>query len=92
MEVTPQQHAIRIEGTIPAGMEPRNGARFLFISKDQRAMTHGIHKYPAKFFPELPRWIIEHYSKEGDLILDPFAGSGTSNLLKPHSWDVTALA
>ncbi|MXW47826.1 MAG: site-specific DNA-methyltransferase, partial [Gammaproteobacteria bacterium] len=52
----------------------------MFISKDQRLFTHAIHKYPAKFFPELPRWIIEKYSTEGELILDPFMGSGTTNL------------
>jgi DNA modification methylase len=48
-----------------------------------------LHKYPAKFFPELPRWLIKRYSKENDLILDPFSGSGTTNLearlLRRHS-------
>ncbi|MXX21419.1 MAG: site-specific DNA-methyltransferase [Cenarchaeum sp. SB0661_bin_35] len=39
-----------------------------------------MHKYPAKFFPELPRWIIEKYSKRVDWVLDPFAGSGTVNV------------
>ncbi len=72
--------AIRIEGNIPADLPIRNGKRFLFISKDQRAFTHGIHKYPAKFFPELPRWIIERYSQPGALVLDPFMGSATTNL------------
>ena len=72
--------AIRIEGSIPADIAVRNNDRFLFISKDQRSLTHAIHKYPAKFFPELPRWIIERYSEKGDFLLDPFCGSGTSNL------------
>lgn len=71
---------IRIEGDIPVALPIVDGGRFLFISKDQRALTHGIHKYPAKFFPELPRWIIQRYSKRGDMILDPFMGSGTVNL------------
>ena len=71
---------IRIEGSIPVNLPIKNNKRFLFISRDQRALTHGLHKYPAKFFPELPRWIIERYSDEGDLVLDPFMGSGTSNL------------
>ena len=70
----------RVEGNIPRNLPIVDGARFLFISKDQRALTHGIHKYPAKFFPELPRWLVERYSKEGDTILDPFMGSGTTNL------------
>ena len=71
---------IRVEGDIPVSLRIENGDKFLFISRDQRALTHGIHKYPAKFFPELPRWIIERYSDKGDTILDPFMGSGTTNL------------
>jgi len=73
--------ARRIEGDIPLDLAVRPaGARFLFISRDQRAYTHGLHKYPAKFFPELPRWIVERYSRPGELALDPFMGSGTTNL------------
>ncbi|MCY4171157.1 MAG: DNA methyltransferase [Bacteroidetes bacterium] len=71
---------IELVGNIPQDLSVNNGDRFLFISRDQRAYTHGIHKYPAKFFPELPRWIIERYSSYGDTILDPFMGSGTSNV------------
>lgn len=71
---------IRVEGDIPVSLSIENGDKFLFISRDQRALTHGIHKYPAKFFPELPRWIIKRYSEKCDMILDPFMGSGTTNL------------
>lgn len=81
--------SIRIEGDIPVSLAIENGDKFLFISRDQRALTHGIHKYPAQFFPELPRWIIKRYSKKWDMILDPFMGSGTTNLeaslLRRHS-------
>ena len=71
---------LELMGNIPKDLVVEDGDRFLFISKDQRAYTHGIHKYPAKFFPELPRWIIERYSSYGDTILDPFMGSGTTNV------------
>lgn len=51
--------------------------------------THGFFKYPCKFIPHIPRWAINKYTKEGDLVLDPFAGSGTtlleSVLLKRNS-------
>lgn len=70
----------RIVGHIPTNLQISDNQKFMFISKDQRLFTHAIHKYPAKFFPELPRWIIEKYSTEGELILDPFMGSGTTNL------------
>lgn len=36
--------------------------------------------HPAPFPIELPRRLIEFYSFEGDVILDPFMGSGTSAL------------
>ncbi|BCS91177.1 MAG: modification methylase MjaII [Candidatus Micrarchaeota archaeon] len=39
--------------------------------------SHGMYYYPAKFIPQVVRWAIERYTKEGDNILDPFAGSGT---------------
>ncbi len=71
---------IRVDGEIPANLRVNDGNHFLFISYDQTILTHGLHKYPAKFFPELPRWLIKRYSKENDLILDPFLGSGTTNV------------
>ncbi len=71
---------IRVEGTIPVDLPIADNKRFLFISHDQRAYTHGLHKYPAKFFPELPRWIIERYSAPGEMVLDPFMGSATTNI------------
>ncbi|WP_346879059.1 DNA methyltransferase [Clostridium sp. UBA7791] len=42
--------------------------------------THGFHKYPGKFIPQLPRWAMRKYLKkgEGKCIIDPFCGSGTT--------------
>ncbi len=71
---------VRVDGDIPVDLPAKDGDRFLFISHDQSFLTHGLHKYPAKFFPELPRWLIKRYSQENDQILDPFAGSGTTNV------------
>lgn len=71
---------VRVDGDIPVDLPAKDGNRFLFISHDQSFLTHGLHKYPAKFFPELPRWLIKRYSQENDHILDPFAGSGTTNV------------
>ena len=80
---------VRVDGDIPVDLPAKDGDRFLFISYDQSVLTHGLHKYPAKFFPELPRWLIKRYSQENERILDPFAGSGTTNvealLSKRHS-------
>jgi len=74
------ERLVRIDGTIPTDLPVENGQRFLFISYDQSRFSHGIHKYPAKFFPELPRWLVQKYSKSGDWILDPFMGSATTNI------------
>ncbi len=79
----------RVDGNIPKSLPIETGQRFLFISYDQTRGSHGLHKYPAKFFPELPRWLIQKYTKPGNIVLDPFMGSGTSNveamLLGRHS-------
>lgn len=68
----------RVDGEIPENLSIKNGQSFLFISYDQSKYSHGFHKYPAKFFPELPRWFIKKYSRENDIVLDPFCGSGTT--------------
>ncbi|TFG28031.1 hypothetical protein EU527_17845, partial [Candidatus Thorarchaeota archaeon] len=68
---------IEIEGDIAVNLEIPNRGNILIISKDQSYLTHGIHKFPAKFFPELPRYLIQRYSESGDIVLDPMCGSGT---------------
>lgn len=42
--------------------------------------THGFHKYPAKFIPQIPGWAIRRYLGEqrNNLVIDPFSGSGTT--------------
>ncbi len=74
------ERIIRVDGDIPVDLTIENGDRFLFISHDQTTLTHGLHKYPAKFFPELPRWLIKRYSNVNEIVLDPFSGSGTTNV------------
>lgn len=41
---------------------------------------HGYHRYPAKFIPQLVCRLIETYSAPGDLVGDPFLGSGTTGI------------
>ena len=68
---------IRLEGHVPLELEFDNKNNIMIISKHQSYLTHGVHKFPAKFFPELPRYLITKYSKPGDVVLDPMCGSGT---------------
>ena len=52
-----------------------------FYSKDEsKYLTHDIHEYPHKIVPQIAKELIEKYSTEGDTVLDPFCGSGTSLL------------
>ncbi|MCY3740020.1 MAG: DNA methyltransferase [Candidatus Poribacteria bacterium] len=44
---------------------------------DTGYLTHAIYAYPAKFIPQIVRYAINTYTKEGDWIVDPFSGSGT---------------
>ena len=46
--------------------------------KDTSYITHGYYTYPAKFIPQLAARIINENSKEGDIVIDPFMGSGTT--------------
>jgi DNA modification methylase len=47
-------------------------------TRDVGYFTHSFFKYPCKFIPQVPKWAIEKYTKENDLVLDCFAGSGTT--------------
>ena len=44
---------------------------------DTGYLTHAIFAYPAKFIPQVVRYAINTYTREGDWVVDPFAGSGT---------------
>jgi len=41
---------------------------------------HPLKRFPAAFPVGLPAWAIKVYSDPGDLVYDPFAGSGTTGL------------
>lgn len=46
--------------------------------KDTSYITHGYYTYPAKFIPQLASRLINENSNEGDIVVDPFMGSGTT--------------
>lgn len=49
-----------------------------FHETDSNYASHTFHSFPAKFPPQLPRLFIERLTVEGDLVLDPMMGSGTT--------------
>jgi SAM-dependent methyltransferase len=42
-----------------------------------RALTHGFHSYAGRMHPSIARGAIARYSRPGDVVVDPFCGSGT---------------
>jgi len=51
-----------------------------FADESTRYLLHNIHPYAAKFIPQIPRRAISRWSESGDLVIDPFCGSGTALL------------
>jgi len=68
-----------------------------WIDREMAYPTNVLHlatecnnkKHSAAFPEDLPEWFIKLFTKEGDTVLDPFMGSGTTNLvaqrMKRHS-------
>ncbi len=48
------------------------------VNENTTYLTHNIHPYHSKYIPQMAGYLIEFLSKEGDLILDNFSGSGTT--------------
>jgi site-specific DNA-methyltransferase (cytosine-N4-specific) len=46
--------------------------------KNAESFTHGFHPYFASFHPQIPKTFIERFTSKGDVVLDPFCGSGTT--------------
>ena len=39
---------------------------------------HKVHSYTAKLIPQIPKFLIQNFSKKNETVLDPFCGSGTT--------------
>src|SRR5437016_3672893 len=42
--------------------------------------VHSLHRFPGNFIPQIPAYLIQLLSVEGDLVFDPFCGSGTTGI------------
>jgi DNA modification methylase len=51
-----------------------------FVDDNTGFLAHDIHPYPAKFIPQIPGTLISQLSTRGELVFDPFGGSGTTAL------------
>jgi DNA methylase len=41
---------------------------------------HLLHKFPGNFIPEIPSYLVQLLTKAGDIVFDPFCGSGTTGV------------
>ncbi|MDE0096810.1 MAG: DNA methyltransferase [Gammaproteobacteria bacterium] len=55
-------------------MKPK---KFIYGQRGSERYTHYLFRYPAKFHPPIAHALIEQFSDPGDIVLDPFCGSGT---------------
>ena len=62
-----------------------------FSNADTGFLTHALHPYPAKFIPQIPGYCIRLLSSPGEVVLDPFGGSGTT-ALEAIRWGRRALS
>lgn len=69
--------ACDLGGSIPSNLIQcgNNESNSVYIKTSKRL---GKKIHPARYPSELPRFFIEFLTEEGDLILDPFAGSNTT--------------
>ncbi len=44
----------------------------------QRGSVHSLHWFPGNFIPQIPAALIQILSSPGELVFDPFGGSGTT--------------
>lgn len=77
---TEYHESLNIVEELPA--EPISEGHYSFLKLNRKEVTelnHGLHKYPAKFIPQLPRWALGYAaSQKREAVLDPFCGSGTT--------------
>ncbi len=83
------------EKPLPAGLPRIDQVRqgevvAISLSEKTNTSTHGLHRFPAKYVPQVPRWAIDSLASPGMVILDPFMGSGTT-LVEAAMAPVTAV-
>lgn len=61
-------------------LQPRKRWSFQDVErKETNAHTHGYHRYPAKFIPQIVQELIKQFAPKGnELVCDPFGGCGTT--------------
>ena len=78
-------------GSIPANVLDNTAENFLVFGNNsandkyiRSCKDAGFKVHPARFPPALPEFFIKLLTDEGDLILDPFAGSNTTGMVAEY--------
>ncbi len=69
-----------IVSALPSEPEPDGHYRFSVNRSEVVANNHDLHKFPAKFIPQIPQWGIAFRRTDDEVVVDPFCGSGTTVL------------
>ena len=65
--------------TFPDFAKIEHGQLFsLRLSNNTTTLTHGLHRFPAKYIPQVPAWALDNFGSLHGTTLDPFMGSGTT--------------
>lgn len=61
-------------------LQPRKEWSFRNVArKEMNSHSHGYHRYPAKFIPQIVKQLINDFAPKGnEIICDPFGGCGTT--------------
>lgn len=60
-------------------VKPRHDWSFRDVCQsDTNYVSHGFHRYPAKFIPNIVRRLIELHTSSNHIVCDPFGGCGTT--------------
>lgn len=50
----------------------------LRLTNNTTNFTHGLHRFAAKYIPQVPAWALDSFGSRTSVVLDPFMGSGTT--------------
>lgn len=68
------------QGSVPCPSDSGGASRFFYCAKPARSEKGEDNDHPTAKSIELMRWLVRLVTPRGGLVLDPFAGSGTTGL------------
>ncbi|MBI3740347.1 MAG: hypothetical protein HY257_01155 [Chloroflexi bacterium] len=77
-ELQEKRRDMTIRHVITSPWEALDRVNWDFTGETTQYLTHTFHSYPARFIPQIPNLFIQLFTKEGDIVFDPFAGCGTT--------------